>query len=42
MENTLQIATHIYLKKKNAATPAAPNVINTADGGFVIPNVLGR
>lgn len=34
---------HIYLKKKTKhAAPAAPNVINTADGGFVILNVLGR
>lgn len=34
----LQIATHIF--KKASPAFAARNVINTTDGGFVVPNVL--
>lgn len=39
VENVLQIATHLF---KTHSGLAAWNVINTADGIFVILNVFGR
>lgn len=39
VENVLQIATHLF---KTRSGLAAWNVINTADGVFVILNVFGR